>query len=80
MFIIRINRNLNFFTLILRNWSEPQYENLMNLTGDEFYNLIYEMSTKASSVFIYMNLNGERLDTEKEIKLIFTDMGKSSII
>ena len=80
MFIISMNRNLNFFTLILRNWSEPQYENLMNLTGDELYNLVYEMSTKPSSVFIYLNLNGERLDTEKEIKLIFTDMGKSSII
>ena len=59
------------------NWSDPQYDNLKNLSGEALLDIIYEMAPRPSETFGYMMWMGTWVDLDQNIDMIMTDMGMS---
>ena len=62
------------------NWSDPQYDNLKNLSGEALLDIIYEMAPRPSETFGYMMWMGTWVDLDQNIDMIMTDMGRSQEI
>lgn len=69
-----------FVYCIFRDWNEPQFDNLRNLTGESLVDLIFEMAPKPSETFYYMFFGGQMLDLDQHIEMIMTDMGMVPVI
>ena len=58
-----------------RNWSDPIYDNLKNLTGEDLLDLVYEMAPKPSEIFYHVIWIGEYLDVDSAFEMGMTDLG-----
>ena len=63
-----------------RNWSDPIYDNLKNLTGEDLLDLVYEMAPKPSEIFYHVLWVGEYLDVDSALEMVMTDLGLSPVL